>query len=152
MMTFIFKLWKAFLCPLRLNWIFFKAFGLLLCLIAALVFTVTTYMILELGRTFSPDVILLLVETTSTESGEFLRQYLGTPHTLWYLLMFIAIMAFIVFAERRQSLLSEKLKAKTWRKYTCVGLFVFVMAAGVYKIAETKMGRVAEGDRGYLQA
>lgn len=191
MMTFIFKLWKAFLSPLRLNWIFFIAFGLLiagnatlvpvrfphggwyyywgpaleglarsmvlsylvtavvnfcgsprwlkmlLCLIAALVFTVTTYMILELGRTFSPDVILLLVETTSTESGEFLRQYLGTPHTLWYLLMFIAIMAFIVFAKRRQSLLSEKLKAKTWRKYTCVGLFVFVMAAGVYKIAET---------------
>lgn len=191
MTAFILKFGKAFLKPLRSNWIFFIIFGLLiagnatlvpvrfphggwhyywgpaleglaramvlsylvtalvgLCgspmklkivlyVCAAMMFTVTTYMIMVLGRTFSPDVILLMVETTSAESSEFFRQYLLNAHGLLYLALFLAILAFAVCMERRQVVLSRVLTEKAWRKYICICLLTIVISGGIYKIAET---------------
>ena len=95
--------------------------------ICLLVLYVTNiFLLFNFGTIISPNIILLLEETSRNESSDFISNYAFSQQSIWAYLVSLFSLLIIFFIERRKSLLSFI----TNQKYISFFIFIFFCYVG----------------------
>ena len=111
-----------------------KILSYLVISVLALLAFITLFLYFNFDTILSPWILLLLKETNSTESSEFISRYLFTSGTIYSFLFVILPLILAILLERK---IKQPLLQKKWQKIVAGCLLLVFAPVGLYMFGKT---------------